>query len=419
MSSPDIITLGCRLNIAESEAIKQALTDKDGSQDLIVVNSCAVTSRAVAQTRQAIRKASRERPNARIVVTGCAAQIDPKIFADMPEVSRVIGNVEKHQAESFAFSGNDEDARIQVTDINSLKETTPHLIAAFSEHSRAFLEIQNGCNHHCSFCIIPQGRGRNRSASFDDILDCARKLINNGHQELVLTGVDLTSYGQDLTSPSNLGELVAFLLKKLKNLKRLRLSSLDPDGIDPLLMALITEDERIMPHIHLSLQAGDNTILKRMRRRHSREQAIELVASLKKRRPEIAIGADIIAGFPTEDEEMAANSLRMIDECDIVFGHIFPYSPRQGTPAAKMPQVHTPLIKERAQKLREAANRRQAEWLKTLVGSRQSVLLEGDGGRGHTPQFAPIRLSEAVEASGIVDIMVTGTDKDGLIGKKL
>ncbi|MFT9100179.1 MAG: tRNA (N(6)-L-threonylcarbamoyladenosine(37)-C(2))-methylthiotransferase MtaB [Zymomonas mobilis subsp. pomaceae] len=420
MSKPDIITLGCRLNIAESESIRQSLINKESSQDLIVINSCAVTSRAVAQTRQTIRRARRERPDARIVVTGCAAQIDPEIFAKMPEVSRVIGNIEKHQIQSFAFSDqqSDED-RVQVADINSLKETAPHLITAFSEHSRAFLEIQNGCDHNCSFCIIPQGRGRNRSASREEIIRCAERLVEAGHQELVLTGVDLTSYGDDLSEQDTLAHLIDHLLTQIKALKRIRLSSLDPNGVDDYLFELITGDERIMPHVHLSLQAGDDLILKRMRRRHTRAQSVELVSRLKAKRPQIVIGADLIAGFPTEDEQMAKNSLQLIEDCDIVFGHIFPYSPRQGTPAARMPQVHTAFIKERAGKLREAAAKQQQLWLQSLIGSHQSVLLEGDGYRGHTPQFAPIRLAEPVTEGGIVEIAVTSADKDGLIGKKL
>jgi threonylcarbamoyladenosine tRNA methylthiotransferase MtaB len=381
-----MITLGCRLNAAESEAMRLLAGDAD---DLVIVNSCAVTNEAVRQTRQAIRKAKRARPDARILVTGCAAQIEPETFAAMPEVARVIGNREKFDPASFATLEAD---RVRVSDIMAVRETAPHLVAGFAERARAFVEVQNGCDHRCTFCIIPYGRGNSRSAPAGLVLDKIRRLVDEGFREVVLTGVDVTSYGPDLPGDPTLGLLVERILRGVPDLPRLRLSSLDCIEIDGRLEEIVTGEPRFMPHLHMSFQAGDDLILKRMKRRHGRGQAVETVRRLKARRPEIAIGADLIAGFPTESDEMAENSLRLVDDCDIVMGHIFPFSPKRGTPAARMPLVPPPVVKERARRLREATARRKALWLRSLVGTRQQVLVERHG-KGHAENFAPVRLS--------------------------
>jgi threonylcarbamoyladenosine tRNA methylthiotransferase MtaB len=382
VSGPELITMGCRLNLAESEAIRLLA---GGEDDLIIVNSCAVTNEAVRQTRQAIRRAKRARPDARLIVTGCAAQVEPETFAAMPEVSRVLGNREKFEAASFA----PEAARVQVSDIMAVRETAPHLVTGFAEHSRAFVEVQNGCDHRCTFCIIPHGRGNSRSVPAGIVVDRIKALVDEGYREVVLTGVDVTSYGPDLPGAPSLGQLVERILRHVPGLPRLRLSSLDSVEIDARLEDIITGEPRFMPHLHMSFQAGDDMILKRMKRRHSRGQAIEAVQRLKAKRPEIAIGADLIAGFPTETDAMAENSVRLVDECDIVMGHIFPFSAKKGTPAARMPQVEPVRIKERAGRLREATARRKTAWLQGLVGTRQDVLVERNG-RGHAANFAPV-----------------------------
>ncbi len=408
MSGPEVITMGCRLNLAESAAMRALAQDAD---DLVIVNSCAVTNEAVRQTRQAIRRARRARPGARIFVTGCAAQVEPDTFAAMPEVDRVLGNREKLDPSSFADLT--DRAEIRVSDIMSVRETAPHLIAAFTEHTRAFVEVQNGCDHRCTFCIIPYGRGNSRSVPAGLVIERIKALVGEGYREVVLTGVDVTSYGPDLPGAPTLGQLVERILRHVPDLPRLRLSSLDCIELDERLFEIAAYELRFMPHLHMSLQAGDDMILKRMKRRHSRAQAIETVARLKAARPEIAIGADLIAGFPTETEEMHENSLRLVEECDIVFGHIFPFSPKQGTPAARMPQVDPKIAKERARRLRAASARRRAGWLEGLVGTRQKVLVE-KGGRGHAESFAPVRLTGAGE--GIVEVEITAFDNDSLIG---
>lgn len=395
MVSPNIISLGCRLNIAESETIRQLV---DG-RDMIVVNSCAVTNEAVKQTRQAIRRARRERPEAELVVTGCAAQIDAKSFAEMPEVDRVIGNAEKLDASAWA-----DTAPVLVQDIMAVRETAPHLAVSFSTHARAFVEVQNGCDHRCTFCTIPYGRGNSRSVPAGAVIDRVQKLAET-HAEVVLTGVDLTSYGPDLPGSPSLGLLVERILTHVAQLKRLRLSSLDGIEIDDRLFALLTQEERIMPHVHLSLQAGDDMILKRMKRRHSRAESVALVERLHAARPEIAIGADVIAGFPTEDEHMFANSLALIRDCRIVHGHIFPYSPRNGTPAARMPMLERAVIKDRAARLRAAAAEIRSEWLQSLIGTTQSVLVERPGDRGHAGNFAEVCLAPA-QVGDIVSVKI-------------
>ena len=451
----EIVTLGCRLNAAESEAMRQLAGDQD---DLVIVNSCAVTAEAVRQARQEIRRAAKRRPGTRIVVTGCAAQVEPGTFAGMPEVAAVIGNREKWEAGSFAptrsspqrklgsqvagaalqqtetpaFAGVThglEQADIRVSDIMAVRETAPHLVAGFGERARAFVEVQNGCDHRCTFCIIPYGRGPSRSVPAGLVVDRIRALVDEGYNEVVLTGVDTTSYGPDLPGGQTLGHLVERVLKLVPGLARLRLSSLDSVEIDDRLFDLVTGDRRIQPHLHLSLQAGDDMILKRMKRRHSRAQAVAMVGRLKARRPEIAIGADLIAGFPTESEAMAANSRALLDDCDIVFGHIFPFSPRTGTPAAKMPQLDTGLIKERARRLREAADARRARWLRTLVGTEQAVLVEREDGRGHAGNYAPARLASGAARAragtngavvgDVVAMRVTHIEGEMLVGEAL
>jgi threonylcarbamoyladenosine tRNA methylthiotransferase MtaB len=383
-SVPHVVNLGCRLNLAEGESIRALLSGRD----TIVVNSCAVTNEAVKQTRQAIRRARRERPGAELVVTGCAAQIDPATFAAMPEVDRVIGNAEKLRAEAWEAY----DAPVQVQDIMAVRETAPHLAASFSTHARAFVEVQNGCDHRCTFCSIPFGRGNSRSVPAGAVIDRIAALAEH-HAEIVLTGVDLTSYGPDLPGAPSLGQLVERILAHVPALGRLRLSSLDGIEVDDRLFALLTQERRLMPHVHLSLQAGDDMILKRMKRRHSRAQSVALAERLRAARPDIAIGADLIAGFPTETEAMFENSRALIADCGIVHAHIFPYSPRAGTPAARMPQLEPEVIKARAARLREEAMHYRADWLAGLIGSNQDVLIERPGDRGHAPNFAEVRLS--------------------------
>lgn len=405
MSGAEVITLGCRLNAAESAAMRALAAPED---DLVIVNSCAVTNEAVRQTRQAIRKAKRARPAARVVVTGCAAQVEPAAFAAMPEVDRVIGNSEKLEFSSFLSDAE----RVRVSDIFAVRETAPHLAAAFSERSRAFVEVQNGCDHRCSFCIIPYGRGNSRSVPAGHVVEQIRALAGEGFQEVVLTGVDVTSYGPDLPGGPSLGQLVGRILRHVPDLPRLRLSSLDCIEIDERLEDIIAYEPRFMPHLHMSFQAGDDMILKRMKRRHSRAQAVETVARLKAKRPGLAIGADLIAGFPTESDAMHENSLALVAECDIVMGHIFPFSPRRGTPAARMPQVPPPVVRERARRLREACAQRNAAWLSGLVGTRQPVLIEKNG-LGHAENFAPVRVSGP---DGLVETLITGIETGVLTG---
>ena len=400
--------MGCRLNAAESEAMRMLAADEE---DLVIVNSCAVTNEAVRQTRQAIRRAKRARPEARVIVTGCAAQVEPETFAAMPEVSRVLGNREKFERESFGRAAD----RVRVSDIMAVRETAPHLVTGFAEHSRAFVEVQNGCDHRCTFCIIPYGRGNSRSVPAGSVVERIKALVDEGYCEVVLTGVDVTSYGPDLPGSPSLGLLIERILKSVPALPRLRLSSLDSVEIDERLEEIICHEPRFMPHLHMSFQAGDDMILKRMKRRHSRAQAVETVARLKAKRPEIAIGADLIAGFPTETEDMAENSLRLIDDCDIVMGHIFPYSPKRGTPAARVPQVPVEAIKARARRLREATARRKSSWLQGMVGSRQRVLVER-GETGHSENFAPVRI-RSDRVGEIVEVVVSGVENGMLIGE--
>lgn len=367
---PEVVTLGCRLNIAESETIRALAAGRD----VAVVNGCGVTNRAVKDTRAAIRRLRRARPAAELVVTGCASDMDRAAFAAMPEVDRIVANAAKLLPSSWGRAGN---------------------MAPPRAHTRGFVAVQNGCDHACTFCAIPAGRGPSRAEPIAEVVPRIAALVDGGAREVVLSGVDLTSY-RDGERP--LAALVEALLARVPRLERLRLSSIDPAEVDDPLFALLTQEPRVMPHVHLSLQAGDDLVLKRMKRRHSRADAIQLVERLKRARAEIAIGADLIAGFPTEDEAMFANTLAAVDACDVVHAHVFPYSPRAGTPAARMPQVDPRLAKERAERLREASARRKTAWLATLVGTVQPVLIEKPGNRGHSPGFAEVRLADFVRA---------------------
>ena len=389
-----MVTLGCRLNIAESENIRGLL----GSRDIVVINSCAVTNEAVKATRAAIRRARRTRPDAELVVTGCAATIDPAGFSGMAEVDRVVANEAKLAPASW-----------NVPSISSASNDT------FANHARAFVEVQNGCDHRCTFCVIPLGRGASRSVPAGGVIDQIAGLVAAGVREVVLTGVDVTSYGPDLPGKPTLGMLVERILAHTA-VERLRLSSLDGIEIDDRLFDLLTGERRVMPHVHLSLQSGDDLILKRMKRRHSRAQSVALVDRLKERRPDIAIGADLIAGFPTEDATMFANTRAILDDCDIVHPHIFPYSRRHGTPAARMPQVEREVVKARAAELREAAAARRRRWLATLVGTEQRVLVERSGTRGHAGNFAEIDFQPSGQPGEVATLRVTGVNEDRLIG---
>ncbi len=388
MSVPEIVTFGCRLNAFESE-IMRSHAHAAGLADIVIFNTCAVTAEAERQARQAIRRARREKPDARIIVTGCAAQIDPTRYANMPEVDRVIGNAEKLEAASYYDT---EDTKITVNNIMDLRETASHLINGFESRARAFVQVQNGCDHRCTFCIIPYGRGNSRSVPLGDIAAQARMLIERGYNELVLTGVDLSSYGSDLPGQPSLGQAVRRLLMLLPELKRLRLSSLDPAVVDEDLKALIAGEPRLMPHLHLSVQAGDNLILKRMKRRHNRADILCLAAELRALRPDIALGADLIAGFPTESEAMFANTLRMIEEAGLTWLHVFPYSLREGTPAARMPRLPRALVRERAARLRKAGESAVARFLDDQVGKPQSVLIEQEN-NGRSAHYAPVRIT--------------------------
>ena len=397
--SVDILTLGCRLNSYESEVMRGHAVAA-GLQDAVIVNTCAVTAEAVRQARQAIRRARRERPDASIIVTGCAAQIDPASFAEMPEVTRVIGNEEKMKAETFTALDHLADTpRVQVNDIMSVKETAAHLVDGLDGRARAFVQVQTGCDHRCTFCIIPYGRGNSRSVAAGEVVDQVKRLVATGHYEIVLTGVDLTSWGADLPNVPKLGNLVARILKLVPDLKQLRLSSIDAIEIDEPLFELLAHEKRIAPHMHLSFQSGDDMILKRMKRRHSRADAINLCNRLRAARPEMAFGADLIAGFPTETDEMFANTLASVDECGIDYLHVFPYSPRPQTPAAKMPQVARDVVKARAARLREKGAERLGLRLDRHVGAEAWALVEA-GNRARLPDFTPVRIDGASPEPG-------------------
>ncbi len=400
---PDVLTFGCRLNIAESEAVRRAAAQA-GCDDTVMVNTCAVTAEAVRQARQSIRRIRRERPDARIVVTGCAAQTEPDAFAAMPEVARVIGNEEKFDTQVWA-----SDARVAVGDIMAAKAMRPQAIDRIERHTRAFVQVQNGCDHRCTFCIIPFGRGNSRSLPVADVLAQVRRLVENGYREVVLTGVDITSYGADLPRAPRLGVLVKAVLEEFPDLARLRLSSIDSVEADRDLLDALAGEPRLMPHLHLSLQHGDDLILKRMKRRHTRADAIRFCNEVRRLRPDVALSADIIAGFPTESEEMFARSLDLVEACGLAQLHVFPFSPRPGTPAARMPQLDRALVKERAARLREKGAAALARHLDTQVGTRRRVLAER-GGVGHTEQFTAVRLAARIVPGTLLDLTMMGHD---------
>lgn len=422
-AKPEIVTFGCRLNAYESE-VMQRHAENAGLSDIVIFNTCAVTAEATRQARQSIRRMKRERPNTPIVVTGCAAQIDPKQFSDMAEVTSVIGNSEKLQAQSFTGLNLTHAERVQVNDIFSVTETAGHLIDGFGDRSRAFVQIQNGCNHRCTFCVIPYGRGNSRSVAMGEVVDQIKRLVASGYNEVVLTGVDITSYGEDLPGTPTLGILVQKILKLVHDLPRLRISSIDSIEVDEPLYDAIIGDMRLMPHLHLSLQAGDNMILKRMKRRHLREQAIEFCSRVSKDRPDMVFGADIIAGFPTETDAMFENSLKLIEECNLTWLHVFPYSEREGTPAAKMPPVPKAVRKERANALRALGEQKVASLMQASVGKTANVLVERatDDGllTGHSEQFIPVAVRAEGDisqcAGSIIPVNLTGIDGMSMTG---
>ncbi len=397
-----VVTFGCRLNAYESEALR-ARAQADGLENAVVFNTCAVTNEAVRQARQAIRKARRERPGARLIVTGCAAQIDPAAFAAMPEVDLVLGNAEKAQPGALA----DTSARVRVNDIMSVRETAGHLIDGLRDRARAFVEVQNGCDHRCTFCIIPFGRGNSRSAAAGEVVEQVRRLTAEGYREVVLTGVDITSWGADLPGQPTLGQLVSRILKLVPDLPRLRLSSIDAAEIDPDLMRCLAEEPRLMPYLHLSLQAGDDLILKRMKRRHLRADALKLIAQVRAVRPDTAFGADLIAGFPTESDAAFDNTLALVEEAGLSFLHVFPYSARPGTPAARMPPVKGPVIKDRAHRLRAAGEAALQRHLARQVGRVLNGLVEKPG-VARADDFTEIAFVGDAPVGEIVAMRVTG-----------
>jgi threonylcarbamoyladenosine tRNA methylthiotransferase MtaB len=414
----EVVTFGCRLNAFESEVIARE-AEGAGLADIIVINSCAVTNEAVAQARQSIRRLKRARPEARIVVTGCAAQTQAQMFAEMAEVDRVVGNDDKMRGEAWraarvAFErvpafGIDDSEKIAVADIMSVKEMAPHLLDGFKAGlPRVFVQVQNGCDHRCTFCIIPYGRGNSRSVPMGAVVDQVRSVVARGHAEIVLTGVDLTSYGADLPGEPKLGQLTKQILRHVPELKRLRISSIDSIEVDRDLLDVIADDERLMPHLHLSLQSGDDLILKRMKRRHSRRDAIEFCAQVRRLRPDIALGADIIAGFPTETEEMFARSQDLVEECGLTFLHVFPYSKRPGTPAARMPQVAGDVIKQRAGRLRAVGEAALTRRLASELGRQRSVLIESKV-QGRTEHFIPVDIRGDTPGA-VRTLTITGND---------
>jgi len=421
MTAPQIITFGCRLNAWESEVMR-GHASAAGLGNAIIVNTCAVTAEAERQARQAIRRARRENPSARIIVTGCGAQIDAGAYAAMPEVDHVIGNEEKLKAESYGRFLEGDAPRVQVNDIMQARETAHHLLAGFAERCRAFVQVQQGCDHRCTFCIIPFGRGPNRSVPLGDVVRQVRTLTESGIAEIVLTGVDITAYGADLPGRPTLGQMTRRLLAQVPALRRLRLSSLDPVEIDEDLLRLIEEEPRLMPHLHLSLQAGDDMILKRMKRRHSRADALRVCADIRRRRPDVVFGADLIAGFPTETEAMAENSLRLVEECDLTFLHVFPYSARKGTPAARMPQLPMPERKARAARLRLAGEQAKQRFFAAQRGASAQVLVERTdslGAFGHSEHFAPVRIADArsLTPGAIVNATIEGANASELTAR--
>jgi len=405
MSLVDVITLGCRLNAYESEAIRERALEA-GLRNAVIVNTCAVTKEAVRQSKQVVRRQKRIRPDAKIIVTGCAAQTEPETFSGMPDVDFVLGNDEKLRRSSYADFGVGAAERVKVNDIFSVKKTAAQFLDGFQDRARAFLQVQNGCDHRCTFCIIPFGRGNSRSVPMGAVIEEARRLTERGFAELVLTGVDITSYGADLPSRPTLGSLVRKLLKHVPAVRRLRLSSIDSIEVDAELICALAEEGRLMPHLHLSVQSGDDLILKRMKRRHSRRDIVAFCENVRRLRPEIAFGADFIAGFPTETEAMFENTLTLVEEADLTYLHVFPFSARNGTPAARMPQVDRTTAKARAARLRSKGALQLENRLAQLVGSEQSVLVEQPG-RGRTECFASVAFSGIKEPGSFVRALIT------------
>ncbi|MDC7677063.1 tRNA (N(6)-L-threonylcarbamoyladenosine(37)-C(2))-methylthiotransferase MtaB [Asticcacaulis machinosus] len=402
----EVVTFGCRLNSYESEVIRKTAAG-DGLDGAIIFNTCAVTNEAVRQARQAIRRARKENPDAKLIVTGCAAQTDPDTFANMPEVDFLIGNGDKAKAGSYSLTP--DSARIVVNDIFSVKETAGHLIDGLKDRARAYVEVQNGCDHRCTFCIIPYGRGNSRSAAAGDVVGQIQRLVGEGYNEVVLTGVDMTSWGADLPGTPQLGHLVARILKHVPELKRLRLSSIDAAEIDDTLLRAFAEQERLAPYLHLSLQHGDDMILKRMKRRHSRADSIALVEKIRAVRPDIAFGADMIAGFPTETDEHFAGALSLVDDCDLSFLHVFPFSPRPQTPAAKMPQHPRPLIKARAEQLRAKGAQALIRHLDRQTDREVMAVVEKSG-FARAPDFTEVTFAGEAAVGGLARMRITGHD---------
>jgi threonylcarbamoyladenosine tRNA methylthiotransferase MtaB len=413
-TKPELVTFGCRLNTYESEVMRTHAKNA-GLDEAIIFNTCAVTKEAERQARQAIRKARRENPSAKIIVTGCSAQIDPQTYSQMDEVDQIIGNDLKLKAETWGLQGEE---RVLVNDIMSVKETASHLIEGIEGQARAFIQVQNGCDHRCTFCIIPYGRGNSRSVPIGEIATQVRQLVESGYNEIVMTGVDVTSYGADLPGKPSLGQMIRRVLTLVPELPRLRLSSLDPVEIDEDLWRLIAEEPRLMPHLHMSLQAGDDMILKRMKRRHLRADAIEMCRRAREYRPDIVFGADIIAGFPTETDDMFQNSLNIVEECDLTFLHVFPYSEREGTPAAKIPnQVPHPVRKERAKQLRELGKKQVQKFLKRNINKKRQAIVEQNN-IGRTEHFAAVELDQPCEVGSLVNVKtgdIVGTSLTGTV----
>jgi len=412
----EIITFGCRLNIYESEILKQGIK-KSNIKNTSVFNSCAVTSETVRQVKQSIRKRKREFPDDKIIVTGCAAQIDPKTFSEMEEVDIVSGNLEKRDINNL-IKKDKPKAKINVSNILENKQNLNSLTDGYDNRSRAFVEIQNGCNHRCTFCIIPYGRGNSSSKSVKNIINEINLMLEKGHKEIVLTGVDIASWGHDLETETNLGFLIDKILKGCPDLKRLKLSSMDVIGFDDQLLEIVSSEKRILPHLHLSLQAGDNMILKRMKRRHLREDAINLCSKIREKRNDMAFGADLITGFPTETDEMFLNTIKIVDECNLDWLHVFPFSPRPGTPAAKMPQNKKETSKKRAKILREKGEEIKKAHLKNLVGKEIEVFVEKNNS-GHTNQFAPVKLEDEFLPGTSVIAKIFKSDDNFVYGKSI
>ena len=414
----ETLTFGCRLNAYEAEVMK-AEAEKAGLDNAIIINTCAVTSAAVTEARKAVRKARRDNPTARIIVTGCAAQTEARSFGDMAEVDLVIGNADKMQASSYApmLFGTPLNDKVQVNDIMSVRETAGHLIEGMDGRARAFVQVQNGCDHRCTFCIIPFGRGPSRSVPMGMVVEQVKKLVGNGYREVVLTGVDITSYGPDLPGTPTLGKLAQSILRHVPDLPRLRLSSIDSIEADEALYDAIASDRRLMPHLHLSLQSGDDLILKRMKRRHSRADALAITGKLRRLRPDMVFGADIITGFPTEDEAMFENTLAIVAHADLTYLHVFPYSPRQGTPAARMPQVNRQVARNRAEILRQAGSTQLAKLMGSRVGKIENVLVERNE-IGRTEQFVPVAMPGR-QPGELLAVRITGTAAAGLLGEAL